>query len=108
MRGEVQAGFKNGGSEDEVLKKFSDVDFLLIDDIGSDLNSEWQIRMLFSIVDKRWMMNLPTMFTSNLTEKEIKEKLEHRLHSRFFASKNHIITDWDNDYRLVENEGCNR
>jgi DNA replication protein DnaC len=55
---------------------------LVIDDLGAEKSSEWAREILYLIIDKRYSDLLPTIITSNLSPKELAEKLDDRLVSR--------------------------
>lgn len=74
-----------------------DDEFVIIDDFGSSGFNEWRSEVLFNIVDKRYESGLPTIFTSNLNREEIMKGIGKRGASRFFASQNLIIEDYDGD-----------
>lgn len=72
---------------------------MILDDLGSDSNSEWQIGILFTLINERWASDLPTIITTNLRDEEVLEKLGDRIHSRLFDSDNLHFTDWATNYR---------
>lgn len=67
------------GSTDEFKNKFNyikKVELLLLDDIGAETVTEWsRDEILGTILQYRMEENLPTMFTSNLTMKELENHL---------------------------------
>lgn len=69
-------------TESQIIESVTDVDVLIIDDIGVENKSPWVNEILFGIFDNRMKHRKITIFTSNC---EI-EKLEHdeRLKSRIF------------------------
>lgn len=66
-------------STDEFKNKFNyikKVELLLLDDIGAEIVTEWsRDEILGTILQYRMEENLPTMFTSNLTMKELESHL---------------------------------
>ncbi len=74
-------------TEREVIEKYSDVDLLLLDDLGAEKQSSWSITTLFLIIDRRLREMLPTVITSNLSLGAIKTVLSKRLASRLSESK---------------------
>lgn len=71
------------------------VDLLLIDDIGAEKATEWVQATLYSIIDHRYGRK-DTVFTTNLTGKELSAKLGPALTSRICGSKEVIVggKDW--------------
>lgn len=59
---------------------------LMIDDIGSEKLSDWVLETFYSIVNKRYELMLPTVFTSNLALSELAERLGDRTVSRLVES----------------------
>lgn len=48
-------------------------DLLVIDDLGTERNSEFMQEMVYSIIDSRYRAGLPLIITTNLTIEEIKK-----------------------------------
>lgn len=65
-----------------VLASAKDSKLLVLDDLGSEKESEWTEERLFYIIDHRWQWGLPTVVVSNLTEQALKERLSDRVYSR--------------------------
>ena len=65
-----------------VLKKYCEVDFLFIDDLGVERLSERMQRQYHTIIDRRTANYLPTVFTSNYEKRSINEILGSRIASR--------------------------
>lgn len=80
----IRASFSpiNEESEEEIVKKFSDYEVLVLDDLGSEKTSEFSITTLFLILDRRDRYFKRTIITSNLSLKEIEESLGARISSR--------------------------
>ena len=74
-------------TEREVVEKYSDVDLLLLDDLGAEKQSSWSITTLFLIIDRRLREMLPTVITSNLSLDGIESVLSKRLASRLSESR---------------------
>ena len=73
------------------LERICDIDFFILDDMGSSTMTDWQKNILFEFVNMRTESGLPTLITSNLSRKEIKENFHERFESRIYAAKNTII-----------------
>ena len=74
----------NGASEKEIIDRYSWVDVLVLDDLGVEKQkpSEWALRTLYIIIDRRYREDLRTIITSNLGIDEVEEKLDDRIASR--------------------------
>ena len=70
--------------EKEIIDKYSWVDVLVLDDLGVEKQkpSEWALRTLYIIIDRRYRENLRTIITSNLGIDEVEERLDDRIASR--------------------------
>jgi|GEM_PF-3561844 len=51
--------------------KTRNIEFLVLDDFGSEKLTEWVEKLIHSIVDYRYRRNLPTIFTSNYSLEEM-------------------------------------
>lgn len=69
------------------LERITQVDMLIIDDLGAENPSPWAKEKLFQMLDHRYSRRLPTVITTNVAL----ERLDPRLHSRMsdvrFVSK---------------------
>jgi DNA replication protein DnaC len=95
----IRAAFSSTSieTEEEIVKKFSDYEVLVLDDLGSEKTYEYSITTLFLILDRRDRYNKRTIVTSNLSLKEIEESLGARIASRL-AGMNPIQINMQ-DYR---------
>lgn len=55
---------------------------LILDDLGSEKISEYVRQSLYVLINKRYLNDLPTIITSNLTLKELGTRLDDRISSR--------------------------
>lgn len=77
----IMATFNNYSNQDAatVIKKFIDVDFLFIDDIGvnnfkKDSGDNFTQDKLAEIINERYSLRKPTIFTSNYSPKQLIEE----------------------------------
>jgi len=91
-------------NEDELLNKYYNVDWLILDDFGIEKTSEWVLQTLYLIINHRYEYQKITIFTSNLSLDTLSEKLgEERIPSRI-AGMSHVIKLKDHDFRIEEEE----
>ena len=69
-------------SNSELITKYKKAKIFVIDDLGAARNTEWAEERLFEIIDFRYNEELPTIFTTNLTSEELKEKISNRIYDR--------------------------
>jgi len=83
--------------EDEIIRKYASMDFLVLDDLGAEKISDWSIATFYLILDRRYRAMRPTLITSNLKIDEIELTFNTRIASRLSEGK---ITNLDlPDYR---------
>jgi DNA replication protein DnaC len=75
-------------TESEIIDKYSSCELLVLDDLGSEKTSEYAVTSLYIILDRRDRELRPTIITTNLSLKEIDEKLGARIASRLSAWHN--------------------
>jgi len=87
---EIRASFKDGSenTEESIINHYSDVDFLVLDDLGSEKSSEFAITTLYIIIDRRDRDMKSTVITTNLSPAEIENQLNARIASRMSGMKN--------------------
>jgi DNA replication protein DnaC len=87
---EIRQSFRDNArtSEEEIINKYCGAKLLVLDDLGSEKTTEYSITTLYIIIDRRDRDLLPTIITTNLSQKEIEEKLGARIASRLAGMKN--------------------
>lgn len=79
---------------------------LIIDDMGSAGFNDWRREIWLEIIDSRYSSQLPTLITSNLTNKQIKEQMGERAYSRLMNKENTFIDmHGEADLRQEETNG---
>ena len=63
---ELKGTFESEESEVEVLESIMKAPLLVLDDVGAERGTEWAKDRLATIVNYRYMNNLPTVVTTNL------------------------------------------
>lgn len=95
----IQKSISDGVPQHTAIEKISSKNILIIDDIGSATNTDWQVEMILDLIDTRYNNELPTIITTNLREQKIEEVLGERTKSRMFSAENTIINIQTNDMR---------
>ena len=85
-----------GVTEDELLNVIQRVDLLVLGDIGAEQQTEWSTSKLFEILDDR--SGKATVYTTNLSSDELKERVNERNFSRMMDNTNVIVMN-GSDYR---------
>lgn len=86
-------------NELELLRKYSTVPLLILDDLGTEKATEWARQILYQIVDSRWIDDRPLIITSNLTLRELAERFDDRISSRIGGSCE-VFEAKPHDYRI--------
>jgi DNA replication protein DnaC len=81
---EIRDTFRDSSTirESDVIKKYTDHDLLVLDDLGSEKSTDYSITTLYLIIDRRIRNKKQTIITTNLTLGEIDGVLSARIASR--------------------------
>jgi DNA replication protein DnaC len=74
-------------TEEEIIDKYAGCELLILDDLGAEKSSDFAIQSLYLLIDRRNRNLKPTIITTNLSLKEIEEKLDARIASRLSDMK---------------------
>lgn len=92
----IRETFTRKESEQEKISKYSSVEFLMLDEVGVSLQSDYEKTVLFEILDERYKYKRPTLMTTNLSSSEIEKYLEFRLMRRFRDSNGLMVPfEWE-------------
>ena len=75
-------------TEADVIDDICRHDLLVLDDLGAEKTTEYAITTLYIIIDRRIRDAKRTIITTNLSLKEIEEKLDARIASRLSGMQN--------------------
>lgn len=90
--GAVKKTFDDPGKNPlEYIRALSQLPILILDDVGSTLNTEWQIENILALLDFRYSNNRPTIITTNLTSDLMKELLGERISRRVFSPDSTMV-----------------
>jgi len=85
----IRTSFSGGTeSEEEIIRQFSDVETLVLDDLGAEKTSEYSITTLYVILDRRIRECRQTIITTNMMQSEIEQTFGARIASRMAAMEN--------------------
>ena len=68
---------------DEMLEAVTDVDLLILDDLGAEFTTVVTSSALFDIVNQRLLAKKPTVISTNLSPKDLEQYYSERIVSRF-------------------------
>jgi DNA replication protein DnaC len=66
----------------QMMEELCNMPFLMLDDLGTQRNTEWELEMLYNLVDARYGDERFTVVTTNKPLGEIKEIAQGRIYSR--------------------------
>jgi len=74
----IRGSFKGNSSEQNILERIANVDFLFLDDLGTERVKKenedmWLQEKIFEVINKRYNNKKPTIFTSNYSLQELVE-----------------------------------
>ena len=85
----IRSSFNGGSeSEDEIIGKYSEIQVLVLDDLGAEKVSEFAITTLYIILDRRIRECRKTIITTNLSKEEIEATFGARIASRLAGMEN--------------------
>ena len=82
---------------EQMLEMVNSCKLLIVDDIGAERVTEWVAERMVSIINRRSSNGLCTIYTSNLSPEQLKEKLGDRIASRVLGGS-----------QIIEIKGGNR
>jgi DNA replication protein DnaC len=80
---EIKQAYGSGAeTEADIINKYTEVDYLVMDDFGAEKVSDWSLQILYIIIDRRYRELKKTIVTSNLSLDGLSAKLDDRIASR--------------------------
>ena len=99
----LQASFKDktGESADDLLSRYADIPYLIIDDLGAEKPTEFVRQSTYFLINEREMYERFTIITSNFSLKYLDENIDPRIASRI-AGMADIVEMGGGDKRLLK------
>lgn len=71
----IQKTYNSWGkeAEDGILQSLANADLLIIDDLGTEQDTDWSRSKVYNIIDSRYRNGLPLIVSTNKSIKELKE-----------------------------------
>ena len=69
----------------ETLDGLLDVDLLILDDLGAEFSSSFNLSTVYNLINTRCNRRKPTIISTNLTTQELEQRYSHRVVSRLFS-----------------------
>ena len=90
----VKETFSTNKSEASVIERYSCVGLLIIDEVCESL-SDFDKRVLFDVIDKRYSLELPMIIISNLEADDFKEVVGERSYDRLRENHVYVAFCWE-------------
>lgn len=84
MTGRVKSGYSTDSTKtpEALIEEFCKIDFLVIDEVGVQVDSDAEKRIFFNVINKRYEEMLPTVLISNLILDELSKFIGERVVDR--------------------------
>lgn len=89
----MKAEFGQPLERKSIRQKLDERHMLVLDDVGTELDTAWQVTQLAEIVDHRYANELGLVVTTNLTARTLGERLDERTLSRLHGMCQLITVD---------------
>ena len=88
---EMKMTFGSTGESRELLQPLAQAPLLVLDELGAGKGSEWSLELLYYLINRRYLDELPTICTSNLPDPggkaagdHLADRVTRRVRSRLF------------------------
>jgi DNA replication protein DnaC len=106
LKDSFNVGDKSYGEAGQILDELIRVPFLVIDDFGVQRNTEWELEMLYNLIDSRYAAERPVIITSNNSIKSYSDIAEGRIYSRVVEMCKIVRFDFE-DWRVSHADPLN-
>lgn len=79
------------GGEADVISKYYDCDLLIVDDLGAEMATQFTVSCIYNLINTRMNKRKPTIFSTNLTAAELRERYADRITSRLFGEYTPLV-----------------
>lgn len=100
--------FENREERDELLQSIISRKFVIIDDIGTITQSDYDVGVFHNVVNERYSRGLSTIFTGNIQPERLNRFLDNRVCDRILSDivlefKGKSRREYTNEYKPKEN-----
>ena len=97
----LRYGMGGEENEDSPTAKYFDCDLLIIDDLGTELSTQFSVSVIYNIINTRLNRSLPMIISTNLTSHELRKIYSDRITSRLFGNFDlYVFKGKDNRMKL--------
>ena len=76
---------KFSGADDQELKKYTDCDLLIIDDLGTEMRTQFVVSALYAVVNERLQRQQATIISTNLRPEDLESRYTPQIASRLLG-----------------------
>jgi len=73
------------------LERYTESDLLIMDDLGTEMTTQYTLSCLYNIINTRINRSLSTIISTNILQKELRERYSDRITSRLFGEYKPLI-----------------
>ncbi len=99
-----RAKFSNDESARQNAERYTTCDLLIVDDLGTEMPSQFVVAALYSLLNDRLMERKPTVISTNLNIAELKQRYSPQIGSRLEGSFT-LLPFLGEDIRVMKNKG---
>lgn len=101
--GRIKRTFDSYGKEGEfeIINTLGQADLLILDDLGTEVQTEWSRRTIYNIIDNRYRMALPLIVTTNIKLEDIQKFYGKRTYDRLI---NEMCTPVENRTQSIRRD----
>lgn len=85
------------------VKSYSDCDLLIIDDLGTEMVTNFTIPTLYNIINERIIKKKPMIINTNFVLPELSKKYSHAIASRLDGEFTHVFFFGDDVRKILKN-----
>lgn len=104
----LKSTFDGEGRLVELMRSLADVDALILDDLGTELPTEWAVERLYKIINERYVSARTTIVTSNFAPKDTADRLNKPKNGGTGVSGSRIISRLQQMCRIAQIGGTDR
>ncbi len=73
IAGEIQRTFNRDSdiSQNQIIDNYATYDLLILDEIGIQQNSQWELNMLYELINRRYEKTLPSLVIANISKEDV-------------------------------------
>jgi DNA replication protein DnaC len=107
--GKIKATWKDGGksidTENDIIRRYRETRFLVIDEFHERGSSDWESRCLTNLLDHRYDEMLATIIIANLSPEKAALEINPSILSRAQQTGGMVICDWSSYRGNVSRQG---